>query len=287
MPTPSRHFKDELQDLLDGRLDAAMSGEVERHLETCETCRREYEALRWTKQVAGKRLAAAPAPADLRANILQSLRAEGANLQAATPQAATPEQIVTPQIVTPPAHVWKQGLRPLLAIAAVLLALAIVGGVLFLRQPTVPASVVQDFRDYKTRKITMQLETGDVKEMEAYFTTHRIPFQTRVFDLGMMKYQLVGGRVQERNGRPSAAFAYRGQDGQLLLCRMYPGKVSELPSGAVLRENKGFKFHIYQANGVTAVFWQEGTVGCVLASDIAQEEVVQLAFAKAMPPPGI
>ena len=271
MPTPSRHFKDELQDLLDGRLDAAMSSEVERHLETCDACRREYEALRWTKQVAGKRLTAAEAPADLRANILQSLREE-----------ATASQSETPKIVTLPPQDAKPWVRSLLAIAAVVLALAIVGAVWFLRQPTFPASVAQDFRDYKSRRITMQLDTSDVKEMEAFFTKRGIPFQTRVFDLGMMKYQLVGGRAQERHRRPSAAFAYRGPDGQILLCQMYPGKVSELPSGAVQRENKGIIFHIYQANGVTAVFWQEGTVVCVLASDIPTEEVVQLAFAKAM-----
>ena len=35
--------------------------------------------------------------------------------------------------------------------------------------------------------------------------------------------------------------------------------------------------------GLTAVFWQEGAVVCVLVSDIETEEVVQLAFAKAMP----
>ena len=271
MPTPSRHFKDELQDLLDGRLDAAMNREVERHLETCDECRRAHHALRWTKQIAGKRLAAAPAPADLRASILQSLRAE-----------AAASQSETPKIVMLPPQVAKPWLRPLLALAAVVLAAAIVGAVWFLRQPTFPASVAQDFRDYQSQKITMQLDTGDVKEMEAFFTKRGIPFQTRVFDLGMMKYQLVGGRLQERHRRPNAAFAYRGPDGQILLCQMYPGKTTELPAGAVLRENKGIKFHIYQANGVTAVFWQEGTVVCVLASDIPQEEVVQLAFAKAM-----
>ena len=266
MPTPSRHFKDELQDLLDGRLDALMSSEVERHLGTCDECRREYEALRWTKQVATNRHATAEAPADLRESILQSLRTK----------------VELPSIVTLPPQDAKPWLRPLLAIAAVVLALAIVGALWFVRAPTFPASVARDFRDYKARKITMQLDTGDVKEMEAFFTTRGIRFQTRVFDLGMMKYQLVGGRAHELRRQPSAAFAYRGPDGQILLCQMYPGKTTELPAGAVLRENKGIKFHIYQANGVTAVFWQEGTVVCVLASDIPMEEIVQLAFAKAM-----
>jgi len=48
MPTPQRHFKDELQDWLDGRLDAETCSEVERHVETCAECRREYEAI-WLK----------------------------------------------------------------------------------------------------------------------------------------------------------------------------------------------------------------------------------------------
>ena len=35
------------------------------------------------------------------------------------------------------------------------------------------------------------------------------------------------------------------------------GTVAELPVGAVERENKGIKFHIYQAGGLTMVFWQD------------------------------
>ena len=64
---------------------------------------------------------------------------------------------------------------------------------------------------------------------------------------------------------------------------MFLGQAGELPRGTTLRENKSLKFYTYQTNGVTAVFWQEGALVCVLVSDIAPEEVVQLAFAKAMP----
>jgi hypothetical protein len=63
---------------------------------------------------------------------------------------------------------------------------------------------------------------------------------------------------------------------------MYPGRISELPAGAVLRENKGTMFYVYRARNLTAVFWQEGTVTCVLASDNDPEQLVQLAFAKAV-----
>jgi hypothetical protein len=63
---------------------------------------------------------------------------------------------------------------------------------------------------------------------------------------------------------------------------MYAGTVAALPAGAVERENKGIRFYIYEKKDLTMVFWQEGTVVCVLASDIGAEQVIQLAFAKAM-----
>ena len=129
----------------------------------------------------------------------------------------------------------------------------------------------------------MALQTGEVKTLERFFSTSGIAFNTRVFDLAMMNYRLVGGRAHQLLKRQSALFVYRGKANQLLLCQMYPGPVTELPTaGAILRENKGIRFYIYRVNGLTIAFWQEGTVTCVLASDIAPEEVIQLAFAKAM-----
>ena len=52
-PTP-RHYHEELQDLLESRLDAPTRAEVERHLESCAECQRELDVLRWTKQFAGR-----------------------------------------------------------------------------------------------------------------------------------------------------------------------------------------------------------------------------------------
>ena len=61
-PTP-RHFKEELQDLVDNRLATGLRAEVERHLETCVECQRELDALRWTKQFAGRFFPVTEAPA--------------------------------------------------------------------------------------------------------------------------------------------------------------------------------------------------------------------------------
>src|SRR5204862_3684126 len=88
MPTSPRHFKDEIQDLLDNRLDAPMRAEVERHLESCVECRREFEALRWTKLFAVKQFAAKEAPSELRQNISRALKADGGRSEAMTPRRA-------------------------------------------------------------------------------------------------------------------------------------------------------------------------------------------------------
>ena len=266
MPTPPRHFKDELQDWLDGRLDAATCDEVERHLEACAECRREYEAVAWTKREV-TRLPAAEAPSELREKILGALRAE-----------SNPANVIVP-----PPSFWKQRRRSMLAAAAVVMLAAVLAAPWFLKKPGMPEIAARDFVAYRARQLALEFSTRDVKQMETYFAEHGVAFNTRVFDLGMMKYELVGGRVQQPGRAPRAFFVYRGPGNQKLVCQMFPGQAGELPKGATVREHKGIKFYTYEAGGVTAVFWQEGAVVCVLVSDIAPEQVVQLAFAKAMP----
>ncbi len=268
MPTSPRHFKDEIQDLLDNRLDPPMRAEVERHLESCAECRREFEALRWTKLFAAKQFAAKEVPSELRQNILRSLKAEAGG----------------PEAMTLRPSFRAQKLKPILAWAAALVVLGILALILIPKQANLPEVIARDFRNYQGQKLTLELHTRDGKQMEAFFATHGVSFNTRVFDLGMMNYQLVGGRVQYFRGQPTALFVYRGPDNQVLLCRMYLGTVSELPAGSVERENRGIKFYVYQVKGVTMVFWQEGRVACVLSSDMPAENVIQLAFAKAMLP---
>lgn len=266
MPTPPRHFKEELDALLDGQLDAATRAEVETHLAACDECRRALDALRWTKQFAATRFAAPEAPADLQAKILRSLRAE----------------TIAEVLPSPPRGAWNH--RHTFALAASLAIFAILSAFVFFWKPALPELVAQDFRAYRTQQLPLDLATNDVKEMESFFTEHGTPFTPRVFDLGMMQYQLVGGRTHRLNGQPSALFVYRGPAGEELVCQMFPGQVTQLPAGAERRENKGIEFFIYRKNGTTAVFWQEGTIVCALVSDIAPEAVTQLAFAKAMIP---
>jgi anti-sigma factor RsiW len=267
MPPPLKHFKDEIQDLLDNRLAPEMRAEVERHLASCEECRREFEAMRWTKQFAAKQFATPKAPAELRERITQSLR-EG------DPRAIT--QVLRPGFRLP-------RLARIVAPATAFLIVAVLIFVFVIGRPAQTEIVARDYRNYRAQKLTLELISSDVKQMETFFAGHGISFKTRVFDLGMMNYRLMGGRVQCIHGATRALFAYQGSPNQVLVCEMYAGKVAELPARAFERESNGVRFYVYTNKNLTSVFWQEGAVVCVLTSDIPSEQVVQLAYVKAMP----
>jgi anti-sigma factor RsiW len=262
MATESRHYREEIQELLDNRLSASMRSEVEAHLEVCELCRHEMEALRWTKQFAKQQLAPGSVPSDLEERLMKALDQEARDR-------------------SEDAILWVKR-RPILAYGFMLLVAVLLVLSYFIHSPTLPDQIMSDFGDYKSERLALQFRGPDVAAMEKYFAEHGIPFRTRVFDLGMMQYRLVGGRVHQLINRRSALFVYQGDSNKIVVCQMYPGNVSELPPAGELRRDRGFTFHIYRSRGLTAVFWQEREITCVLVSDINSEEVIQLAIAKAM-----
>jgi len=345
MGIETRHFREEIQELLDNRLNLEARLEVEKHLQSCEECRRELEALRWIKQFSHQQYAAEAAPAQLEENILAALNLEDRSSVRRTvfpwswglqprailaygfllcvaialalsyfilrePLRKSPELVSQPELPakppelpvksdlssppkpspqpepSPPSLPAKPKLSPKLKSTAKPKQSAkpkLPAKPELLTKLELPAAVAQDYRRYKAGKLPLLLQTEDVRETEKFFSEEGITFQTRVFDLGMMNYRLVGGRVHQLINRRSALFVYRGEGNKILVCQMYPGHVTELlPAGVVRRENKGIEFYIYRINGLTVVFWQEGAVTCVLSSDINPEEVVQLAFAKAV-----
>jgi len=252
------HFSDEIQQLLDGRLPSERRAALEEHLAACESCRREREAISAVRAAARRALGPHEVPPEFSQAIRRGLDRETPGL--------TPFRS-----------------RARLALAAGLLAAALAVILILLpRKPNVPAAGETDFEAYRTGRLALALETADTRTMETFFAANGISFRTRVFDLGMMKYRLAGGRVHRLAGRPSALFVYLGEKEKALICEMYEGRVEELPPAAERREHGGFTFFIYRDRGKTAVFWQEGPVTCVLVSDIDSEEVIALAFAKAM-----
>lgn len=262
MTLENRHYKDEIQDLIDDRLDESLRGEVEDHLETCEACRNERQNLQWVKEQLRTKVEIREVPPDVQAAVAKALDDE--------------DRETTPA----PSPWWKR--HPIAVAASILLVFLAVLSALFLQEPDLPSAAAADFRHYRQGDIALERTTESTTELESFFRQQGISFETRVFDLGMMDYAVVGGRVLDLAGRQSAFFVYRSSDGKTLVCRMYEGHTRELPTGAELRENDDIVFHIYRDGDVTTVFWQEGDVTCVLVSDIAAEEVIQLAFAKAV-----
>ncbi len=259
-----RHPADELQLLLDGRLPSERRAAIEGHLARCPRCQRELDALRRVKAAVREGLPERAVPPEVVARVSAAL-AEEATAGGTRRDHATRFR----------RRVAVVGLA-LATAAAVLLVLVRRGAADLI------AAAAHDFASYRAASLPLQLETHDPRALEHFFADGRIPFATRVFDLGMMGYRLAGGRAHRLAGRASALFAYEKTDGQRVVCQMYEGRLAELPPRAEEREHDGIRFRIYHAAGVTLVFWQEGSVVCVLATDGDPEEAVQLAYTKAI-----
>lgn len=264
-PGASRHYGEELQDLLDGRLAESQRSEVEAHVASCARCHRELEALRWVKAELPRHVKHVDPPADLSARVRARL--------------------------DEPAHgrsraMWMSGVRrvPRRAWIAGAVAAAVLLAVFWRGHKAVdlPSAVAADFAAYENGTTNLEFVSSDSKAVEAYFARSGVRFTTHVYDLAMMNYRLAGGRVNRLDGRASALFTYLGPDDTALVCQMYEGSVRDLPRTDDVREHNGFMFYVYRSANVTLVFWQEDGVVCVLASDAPTENVVQLAFAKAM-----
>ncbi len=253
----TRHYTEELQDLLDGRLAAAVRATVERHVSLCEPCREAMTALaRGRDAVRG--LAPVEPPGDF-----------GARLAHALDEAVAGER--------------RRLRHRRLAVGGGLVAAAAVA--LLWWSGTAPAdparTAVRDFARYRDGALPLEVLTSEPAAVERYFAERGLDFPARVFDLSMMGYHLVGGRVHRIDGEASALYAYAGHDG-VVVCQMFPGTLARIPADAESREHGGITFRIHHIGDTTLVFWQEGTVVCVLVSDGNAEALVQLAYAKAV-----
>ncbi len=262
--TPTVHDADRLMDLVDGRLSEVDEAAVRAHLEACPTCRTEVARLR-TARLAVAAIAHQPVPEDL-------ARAVAAALDREDRETSTGQ---------PSARWWWTA-------AAAAVVLVAVGAWWFARET--PETLIADARNNHDVVLREGLSSGawvtsEHAVLESAFARHRDRLPTiRVIDLAMMGWPLEGGEVVRIAGRPAALYGYRRADGVRVICHMFSGSLDELPPGGDVRQHRGFTFRVYQREGVTLVFWQEGDVVCVLASLLPAAEVVQLAFDKAMQP---
>jgi anti-sigma factor RsiW len=266
MTDAANHLGLTLQDFLDDRLDATRQAEVRAHLQDCPQCRGELEALRWVRDSALKRLPAEQVPPTLAGRLASALDEADRQARAAAQPTIAPR--------------WRKWAGT--GVAALLAAAALVLLVLSSSKTDLPKAAARDFAEYSNGRLALDLRSSDGEAVESLFAAGGIDFRTRVFDLGMMQYQLVGGRIHRLGNRASALFAYRGPEGRGLVCQMYEGRLGALPRPDDVRNQNGIMFQIYRVGELTLVFWQEGAVVCVLVSDAESESVIQLAYAKAV-----
>lgn len=256
------HPKDALQDALDGRLDPREQAKLDSHLASCRDCRRELEALRWTKAHA-RSAHSLLTPFDLEARLRAALDEEDR-----APGSASRDRAGR--------------IAPWIAAAAMLVAAVWLGGRLWSRP--IPAVMAEEFRAYSAGEIPLDWESSDARELEALYEGTGLPFHMTVYDLGMMGYPIEGAAVRPVRGRGAGLVAYRGEDGSILICRMYEGRVTDLPEPLERRTVEGVPFWLYREGEVQLVFWQEGPVVCVLLGEGDPETILALAVAKASKP---
>ena len=266
--TTGPHYDELLQDLLDGRLDGARRAEVEAHLAACLECRAVRQRLEIARAAVRSTRSEIDLPAGLEHDVLAALDRED-HARAGIGQ--VPARTFT-----------RRWLVPALAAAAVLVAAVLVTR--SVRPPALPAQAARDYDAIVRGALPLEVSVADAAELERFFAAHGLGFPVRVFDLGMMGFTLEGGRVEPFDGRPAVLYVYRNAAGQRLVCRMYAGRPERIPPTPDVREHDGFRFHVFREGERTIVFWQEGPVICVLVGALPSEEVVALAFAKAMKP---
>ncbi|ANM29363.1 hypothetical protein ABI59_06810 [Acidobacteria bacterium Mor1] len=290
-----------LHQYADGELSGAELQQAEALLAEREEARAELEAIRSSK--AGLRSALTDEPVDttsLETRIRAALDDEVAALDDAEALAdsglgAAPIPMPAPQ---PTSSTSSWTVPALLAAGLAAVAMLVFwpgsqdGTDAPVQPPTIEApapirlalaeEVARDVQGLVGGDWQLAIDSADGPEIEAWFEEEGIAFETRVFDLAMMQFGLEGGSRKTLAGHPSAAFAYRGPDGNLVLCQMFPGDESELPDGVTITEKDGITFYSYQVGEISMTFWREGQLLCVLASMLDADQVLGLAQAKAM-----
>jgi anti-sigma factor RsiW len=260
------HLRDEqIHDALDGRLSEPLLGELRNHVRSCGACRARWQALEALKSSL-RELAAPKLPPALAQALSATLDTEDRRRRSAM-----------------------RGRRWLLLAAGVAGLAALAGWMARFATPphetrpdSLPVLMARDFQALRSGHEQLSVRTSNPVELERRLAASGLGFPTRVFDLAMMKQHLLGGSAGTLGGRPAALVAYRGEDGTLLVCRMLNGTLAELPAPQRRRDHEGIAFQIYDVDGLTLVFWQEGVVVCALVGDGPPEAVVELALAKAM-----
>jgi anti-sigma factor RsiW len=238
----------EVQPLLPAYVDQELSIvdalAVERHLETCLTCRREIEEQRRNSMRTRSGAMYFDAPLSLRARVVGALPANRARrVSPAWPR------------------IWW---RP--AAAAMAVSLALAWGVSEYRAvPSPQQSVVEELVASHVRSLQVDhltdVESSDQHTVKPWFIG-KLNFAPPVIDLGAQGFPLVGGRLDYVDGRDVAVLVYRRYRHPINLY-VWPG-----PGGPVRPQTT-------HSQGYHLIRWSEGGMNFSAVSDVADNDLAQ------------
>ncbi|MGH7887889.1 MAG: anti-sigma factor family protein [Candidatus Binatia bacterium] len=257
--------------LVDGQLREAERVSLESHFKACTKCRFLYaqeQNLKSALLSAGGELRASP---ELREALLNDPRIYGKTAPSAK------------SWFKPAA--WKNPvLRP--AFALTLLFLIAIPSWWLMQRRTVPVSIAAVQSYYRLSEgQALTVKTKDLSELtSALSRTVNGRFRPMGYDFGMMRIEPIGGSVQNFAGRHVLVVRYLGAD-QSIICYTLLGTEADAPASAAIFHDaeKRLDFYAFSVGNVNAVLHRENDVICILASEMAMTELLNLARAKANP----
>jgi len=247
--------------LVDNRLSDLERATIESHLDDCPRCESAYERERALKREIRKVAASVVAPASLRRKILSDQR-------------IFPSEAESPKgwhrLVLPLR-------RPVLGLA--LLVIVVVSTLYLMRSPIQPISLTALQLQEKIIGGKVSLREAKSQEELNNWLSRAVDgkFGPMVYDFSSISVRLVGGLVQDVQGRKVLVAVFRGNS-LYVNCFTFIGTEEDAPKNAMALfdpETK-MKFYTFSKDGIHAVLHREGNVICILTSNMPLEELLSL-----------
>lgn len=265
---------EDAQELITAMVDQELPGEersaVEVHLGECPRCARIYREERALKEDIRRLAAGVRAPAGLKERVLADLGALGEEGKLR--------------------RMWQEWFRPtrstlwpaLAAAALVLLALPVVRWM----QPRqeIGFSALATHERVLGRDVALIRARSEAEMKERLIRSVEGQFEPMGYDFSGMDLRVVGGLIEEVEGRKVLVTVYEGGQPSLT-CYTFVGTERDAPQGAstFFDAQKKINFYLFSRGGVNGVLHREGNVICILVSKLPMSDLLALASSKARP----
>jgi anti-sigma factor (TIGR02949 family) len=255
----------------DREVDGEEKKALERHVERCERCRFELQAIEAEKRWLKRTFASRVAPPALRTAVLDRLRAEAGTAAAAVPR-------------------WRRWWAPSPAWAAVSLFLLVAAGLIYLRtegvllpsgeKPTTMGLFVRDITHDAYLVARLPARPLDVASEDprrvADVLSGFVGFPVRIPDLSTSGFRLKGGRLWHTVSRISALAVFEDGSGRRVRLFEIRGERIGLKGARAVRTD-GRVFYVGRSFGFQGVAWKQHGLALGLVGDLPEEELLELA----------